>query len=45
MLDELKNAMQAYSASNSTIIEENDDGDLTSQPSHALLKKHSKEQL
>ena len=30
MLDELRNAMTAYEATNSTIIEENDDGDLTS---------------
>ena len=45
MLEELKNAMQTYSATNSTIIEENDDADLQSQPSHAMLKKLSKEQL
>ena len=33
MLDELKNANQSYSASNSTIIEENEMEDLQSQPS------------
>ena len=51
MLDELKNAMQSYQDhSNQTIVEENPDEELTSQPSlttmhHVVQRGETQQQL